>query len=499
LSERVEISDDRPRRFASSDARIRLTGVRGTVTEHGRRLAGDMRAVTDERPELDAGLSEAGLEDALSYELDLTALPQVGGRGDGDEAACALEVPTGEWGVQFALYQDPQGVVTIHYPQSAGASGPDRGAGPTDRYLIPLRVPAAGRTGGGDRGIIGKLIRGVIKIVVGKVLAAPVGRFIAGRASHWEDQHRKFRGFHGGSTDALLGVPQQFTDWDRVRGRRTLLFIHGTFSDSQGGFRGLGDFADVRQQLMQRYDGRVLGFDHHTLGPNVSCNVRDFFTALPEGDFEFDIVCHSRGGLVARGLSELDDATLRAQLDEPGWTRPGGRRLTVRRVVFVGTPNEGTALARPDNLPRFIDWGVTKLNLLPDEPVSLTLGGLLALAATVAEAALPRVPGLADQDPGSPLLEAINQGGGALPEYFGIQADYEPDGLLQAAADALMDRAFRDAPNDLVVPTETVSRTRRFALDAAHVKAFGHGDHVHHTNFFKQRATWEKVLEFLGT
>ena len=78
-----------------------------------------------------------------------------------------------------------------------------------------------------------------------------------------------------------------------------MLLIHGTFSRAHEGFY---DFPrEYVAGLHQLYEGRVFAFDHFTLSHDPRQNVDWFLEQIPEAArFDLDVVCHSRGGLVAR-------------------------------------------------------------------------------------------------------------------------------------------------------------------------------------------------------
>src|SRR6185369_7255175 len=116
---------------------------------------------------------------------------------------------------------------------------------------------------------------------------------------------------------------------------RSLLFIHGTFSHTVSTFCGLAA-SDFFDRVKGTYGDRMFAFDHLTVSRSPDENARMLLEALPEQATTFDVVTHSRGGLVLRSLIE------RAQ--------PFGdlaHRFTAGRVVLVASPNDGTPLATP--------------------------------------------------------------------------------------------------------------------------------------------------------
>ncbi len=137
------------------------------------------------------------------------------------------------------------------------------------------------------------------------------GDAVYAAAKLWEDHYRP-EGFIGGANSGqLLADPATpFTDWASLQGRKSLLFVHGTISSTAGAFIGMQQFRAAAASLYAAYGNRVIGFNHHTLTKSVPQNAVDFFTGMQPGNCQFDVISHSRGGLLSRGLKELTQAEL---------------------------------------------------------------------------------------------------------------------------------------------------------------------------------------------
>jgi hypothetical protein len=290
------------------------------------------------------------------------------------------------------------------------------------------------------------------------------------------------------------------------RSARVLLLIHGTFSNTFGSFGALTATDWGRTFLrsaLTRYD-LVLGFDHATLGDDPLENAIELLAALETTTWEkppvIDAVAFSRGALVLRCLIEF---LLPA-------SRIGAR---VRRAIFVGATNGGTALAEPKNWEFFVDLytnlavaGCRIMQMFPAAAVAATvlkecIASLGAMLKYMAVAALEdRVaPGLAAMVPTGDFVARINEPQSEKPSSFAshyciVTSDFHAslgaDGselparlvrwLLESAAMELMGRA-----NDLVVDVESMS-----LLDpgeSAFVKErldFGRNSSVFHTVYF---------------
>ena len=127
---------------------------------------------------------------------------------------------------------------------------------------------------------------------------------------------------------------------------RVLLFIHGTFSSTAGAFAGLAvqqDGKDFLAAAARAYDA-IIGYDHRTLSADPLQNATDLLQRLntPKPP-RLDVIAHSRGGLVARSLTEHL------------LPREGAGAPTVGRMIFVGCTNGGTLLASPEHWKAYID------------------------------------------------------------------------------------------------------------------------------------------------
>ena len=93
------------------------------------------------------------------------------------------------------------------------------------------------------------------------------------------------------------------------KGRRYVLFVHGTASSSRKAFRGLAAprFGAYLAQLRRGVDD-VLTFEHPTLTVSPVANALDLARALPDGAV-LRLVTHSRGGLVGELLCWQPPAT----------------------------------------------------------------------------------------------------------------------------------------------------------------------------------------------
>src|SRR5262249_21271324 len=142
--------------------------------------------------------------------------------------------------------------------------------------------------------------------------------------------------------DSYTRTPRQedeLHDWGALAGKRSLLVIHGVFSSVEGMLSLLPRAA--MEELIRRYDGRVVAYNHLSVSKTPEDNARYFLEAakrgMPEGHFEFDVLAHSRGGIVARALAERGHELFASN-------------CSFRKVFFVASPNSGSALGDPQHI-----------------------------------------------------------------------------------------------------------------------------------------------------
>jgi pimeloyl-ACP methyl ester carboxylesterase len=482
---------------------VRSPGIRGSANLKTTRSAverGRSRALDDGTAELDAALAASNVTEVRRIELQLQPpSPADATRSlrsvDGQETL-ELEVPDlGLENGQLVLACDEAGVLTWHLPvdtQLDVQNPSTRGAGSVKRFRIPATQPRpAPASDAAQRGIIGVIERKVLKVLVYPVTDPIIGAISEFFAERWETRNRPYglRSFTPGERKTPGVGALTSADWDRLCSGRALLFIHGTFSTAHGGFALISDA--TFGALHERYGQRVFAFNHFTLSHDPRKNIDWLLQNVPSGrSLEVDIVCHSRGGLVARALAE----------------QMGTLPIKVRRIVFVAVPNQGTALANPDHMVKMIDRFTTALNFFPTGPVAETLEALITAVKMIGHGALKGLDGLASMRPGGDFLRSLNSGVPKGDGYYAIAVDYEPiDEGLRALitgkiADAVLDRVFADAANDLVVPESGVyskNGSGAFPIADARLLRVASSAGVIHTTVFGHAPVSEKLTEWL--
>ena len=224
----------------------------------------------------------------------------------------------------------PSGALTFHLPvqsTSRGMRGPSQVRFQVHRTAEPPRAA-----------LIGQAIKAIV-IKVAQVAADKAVSFVLPRlAEALEKAVWKKRGLKEGwlkvTKDTLAAGALEPAR--PVSPDRSLLFIHGTFSNAASAYRALADseFLRSRQGRLRRSHLRLrpLQPSAERRSRTPACCSRDCRSRRTT----FDVVTHSRGGLVLRNLVERAK-----QLGDLS------RRFKLGRAVLVASPNEGTPLATP--------------------------------------------------------------------------------------------------------------------------------------------------------
>jgi pimeloyl-ACP methyl ester carboxylesterase len=299
--------------------------------------------------------------------------------------------------------------------------------------------------------------------------------------------------------------------------KRLLLFVHGTFSKGDVYFEALPPtfFASALAKVYSH----VVSFDHPTLSVSPILNAMDLENTLSAAGLPMntpiDIICHSRGGLVASW-----------------WIR--STRYKVETLVAAGAPLSGTSLASPYRIRHLLDYFANYAQMLSSGLKTSAAfptfasgflagaGGLVGIlggisgalsALPVADAAVALVPGLSGQSRVTNNTElgrlwsdprwsaAVNN-----PACYVLSSDYDPKNddpwwnivaqlrqLPWIAANGVTDRLFPGG-NDLVVDTDSMSHPLLAPQETlSYEKTAG----VHHCAYFTQAKTVAKLQSWL--
>jgi hypothetical protein len=428
------------------------------------------------------------------------AVPGVLGEEEADQAGISYQPDEEAVFVMMQQIETPDGVIYDFTLPQASAPGPTGGVlgespAPGSSLWFPLNPvvseeapPTSGVLGVED--ILGGAVTSFITRRVVQMLKSPIQRGILEAVKQAEGEPRIVRLTDSAKPEELFAPIDGFESWRALlppgaaqgAPRRVLLFVHG-FASSVGGSHvgpALPDFGP-------QYDA-ILGYEHPTLSRDPLQNARDLLALVPDDlRLSVDIITHSRGGLVARSLIELLDAA---------------PHFTPRRLVTHGTPHGGTRLADKERWDRLISLGMTAASWLATATgVAFWIPKLLEFVLKAAAQGVFELPGVAAMAPNGEFIEKLNAPGdpamagrvryAATTSRFSIFNVKQPG--FRQAFQAIATQAFIDAPNDLVVPTESMSAIdlssgglpveRRLLVDVDHFSYFAN----------------PKVLEFLRT
>ena len=309
-----------------------------------------------------------------------------------------------------------------------------------------------------------------------------------------------------------------------IRGKRILLFVHGTFSKGEMFFEEIARTPAGKKYLQDAastYDA-ILVFDHATLSVSPWINVLDLDRHMAGISGKVDVVCHSRGGLVVAW-----------------WLRMARREA--QSIVFVGSPLAGTNFASPAMLRTGLDYLSNVMLALSAVgaaasvfvPFAGIVTGLAKACAKVLsfgastpllDAGIAIVPGLAAQSRVKNNAEIRRLFASAWPskgDYYAVTGNFVPDEVkepvwkfwrrftnvtgqaLYYAADVIF-----PGKNDLVVDTDCMGGPPRESSNAIVppiVKElrfkrgveFPDDPNVHHCNYFQQPRTIDLLKALL--
>ncbi len=394
-----------------------------------------------------------------------------------------------------------------------------RGGSGTRTVTFRLPLGAAPAAGAKQRGWVGNLVIGRAQALVFKY----AGRFLLSQGVAFLERKVRPGLVLMDTEDPLTWKP--LADFAALplpedRPARILLFVHGTFSSTRGGFAGLcaTDWGRAFLKAARAGYDAVVGFDHPTLSVDPLVNATALLSSLESRTWTqpatIDAISHSRGGITLRSLIEylLPAANLPVRLE---------------RAIFVAAVNGGTELAEPKNWRAFINLytnlAAAACRAIAMFPQTAFAGSLAAelfksvgvLAKTLAEEAITEsmIPGLAAMQPSGPFITALNQTQPGQPtaadsQYYAVTSDFRaslaintiqelPRQLLLALADSTVDRIMSEA-NDLVVNTASMIRVDpdagTFIKDTL---AFGKNGVVYHTNYFLQPQVINALVRWL--
>jgi hypothetical protein len=473
-----------------------------------------------------SALFERALAEAGIYEqetIHVEALPESRLRSGSEEDTLVLRpsIPPGDTDQRVVLYEDESGGLSWHFAEGSRLTEEERERlesrgmlrdTDTPTFIIAARTTAArdsltsGPPEGALRGFITKIGRKVLKVLVipvaAKVLEKPV-ELLVGAIEAQVRQNQVWQLTADNYTKGPAKGPEgDFTDWKSLDGKPTLLVVHGIFSSVEGMLNKLPRAA--MERWVNHYKGRTIAFNHLSVSVPPEENARFFMEtakrAVPDGKFQFDILCHSRGGIVSRTMAE------RGRIVFPD------TNSAIRKVYFAASPNKGSALGDPEHMLEMIDVFTNLLTQFPDGHVLYAIETVLAVVKMMAYTAGVDLPGMASMSTvrDGYIASVLNQGSEKSPaKYAAAGSDYTPrkgvsNGFFTGQfATYIMDRIFVEnghaVANDLVVPKDGVfAGNGHPSFPILDPLVYREADAVWHGGFFSEPRTIshiEKLFE----
>lgn len=473
------------RHTLDAERKVHLTGnlalvpsanLLGSATVHE---ADSPPAVLGAAPDITTGpQSTLGLSDFVpaqpAVELNLAPLPPAEPAVLG--AVPATEATTDDGVLEFrpdpaegAVYallheiQTPDGTIyDLSLPRS-GVRGAVLGSGqdivpgtlsfPVNRLVSQSnQPPAPGTEPPQVLGGIGEIVSGivgsdVIKHVV-QVVKAPIDHGLRHLIERYEGEPYVTTITPDGALGSKIeGAEAWRAAFAPTKEHRVLMIVHGFMSSVEGTLP-----AQWIREFGGRYDA-VLGYNHPTITRDPVINAAELLALIPSDlRLNVDLVVHSRGGLVARSLVEL---------------QPGDPRFKVQRMLSCGSPHAGTLLADSEQWDRLISIGFTAASWLS---TFTGMGAVFTFAPRILELLLRAgsqfvldLPGVQAMDPNSTFLKQLNAPSDIIRrvDYAAVVSSFDPATIekisFRESLRAMAAKAFMRTPNDLVVPTVSMS------------------------------------------
>ena len=467
-----------------------------TLRRVPRARTGSRRGVSGDRPEIPKAFLQS---DAVKVEEVLEAAPADGAGRRAAPSDLVLDVDLKPGEASLLVIRHPSGALTFHpSTERVARSGRRRGAAAAARFRVPVRR-AAGESG--RRGLASKAVK-VVVLKVAKTAVDKVASLVLPKlAALWEkrvwSQRNLPEGWFrvtriGGKAPGLrlaAAVP--------AAEQRALLLIHGLFSDANSAFGPLAatDFFD---RVATIYGDRIYAYNHFSVSRTPDENARQLLNGLPAGQYSFDAITHSRGGLVLRSL--VEQRQLHGAIAD---------RFRLGHAVLVASPNEGTPLATPARWESTVGWFANLMEVFPENPFITGPEFVSEAIVWLASHLSGDLPGLRAMDGAGELMAALQSPPGPPADaYSALVSNVHPDAALwERALDVGVDAFFASA-NDLVVPSEGGWRIHRDGspfVPASRIGCFGPGGNidpagispVNHVSFFGRPETAEFLAKAL--
>ncbi|MEO8569953.1 MAG: CHAT domain-containing protein [Ginsengibacter sp.] len=371
---------------------------------------------------------------------------------------------------------------------------------------LAFEIPMSLTTMDAERGIVGSILLKGLNVFAKKTIDKKV-KDVA--ADFEKKQLENTSGLYQLDNNFQL---HQFTS--TLAGKPVLLFLHGTASSTKSSFGELLN-TDLWKFIQDTYGNNVLAFQHESLTKSPLQNVLELVKQLP-ANISFDIISHSRGGLVGDTLARFCNANANSKGfddNEIAYLKKAGNRaddlsnieairkellnkkITVNKFIRVACPAQGTTLASK-RMDHFFNVTFNLIGMAGGLVASPVYNAFKNLIATVIDCKneVDVLPGLEAMNPDSAFIKVLNSPGSSviLDQPLLIVSGNCKTKLNLKALLIIVSKLFYLKDNDLVVNTRSMySGTKR---DAPVQFLFDEATDVDHFHYFKNKKTNDGIM-----
>ncbi len=374
-----------------------------------------------------------------------------------------------------------------------------------------FEIPMSLTTTDAERGIVGSILLKGLNIFGKKTIDKKVKEVAA---DFEKKQLDNTSGLY--QLDANFQL-HQFTSV--LANKPVLLFLHGTASSTKSSFSELLN-TDLWKFIQDTYGGNVLAFQHESLTKSPLQNVLELVQQLPQ-NISFDIISHSRGGLVGDTLARFcntNDKSKGFDDNEITYLKKAenrkedlanieairkellNKKVIVNKFIRVACPAQGTTLASK-RMDHFFNVTFNLIGMAGGIVASPVYSAFKNLISTVIDCKneVDVLPGLEAMNPDSPFIKVLNSPGSSviLDQPLRIVSGNCKTKLNLKALLIIVSKLFYLKDNDLVVNTRSMySGTKR---DTPVQYLFDEATDVDHFHYFKNKKTNDGIMMALKT
>jgi hypothetical protein len=512
----VELSPERRAISFPNGTVLESAAGYGSATQFTSSRAGlrsaELPSEIDTSPLFDRALAETGISEQETIHLE--APPPAGLRSAADDTIVVRPaIPPGDTNPRVVLYEDDSGGLSWHFADGAMLTNEERDRqerrgllrdSASSTFTIPARTVASresllsGVPRGALRGFITKIGRKVLKVLIIPVAGTVLEKPVQALAGAIESRVRCNRIWKLTADNYNRGSQEDFKDWNELNGKRALLVVHGILSSVEGMLSQLPRSA--MERWVQQYEGRVIAFNHLSVTLSPEDNARYFLEAANKagGKFEFDILCHSRGGVVSRTMAERALNVVDAC------------NSSIRRIYFVASPNQGSALGDPEHMVDMLDVFTNLLTEFPDGQVLYAIETILGIVKLLTYTTEESLPGVQSMGTKGYIADQLNKATTKSPANYGAAAsDYSPapgvdNGFFTGRfvtyiMKQIFERDGNPVANDLVVPRDGVYAANGHpSFPILSPLLYEAREGVWHSGFFAQPKTIAHIEKHFG-